>query len=294
MADHAQRMQRLRRSVEHTPIFSAPAQQPLRVSAAPPRAAANRSAVLTGDMQGRTRVAGGTTPGATKVTARRALWLLLSALLAASLMAGAWLLTRPGTLPISSVRIEGEFAHVTRDELQQAIAAAARGGLFNVDVTAIRRAAQTLPWVHHVTVRRVWPDGLRVSVTEQRAAAIWNDQGLLNDAGEPFYPVPASLPALPQLSGPDGSERLLLGHWRALQKILAPLKLDVTRLSMDERRALIATLGDNMELILGRDEIYARVTRFTRMYTTLARRGAMRRADLRYSNGLAVRWATTE
>ncbi len=276
MADRAQRMQRLRRSVEHTPIFSARASWPAEP--------VNEKLKIKSEKF--------LTVHSSLFTAFP--WLLLSTLLAASLMAGAWLLTRPGALPIHSVRIEGEFAHVTRDELQQAIAAAARGGLFNVDVTAIRRAAQTLPWVHHVTVRRVWPDGLRVSVTEQRAAAIWNDQGLLNDAGEPFYPVPASLPALPQLSGPDGSERLLLGHWRAMQKILAPLKLDVTRLAMDERRALIATLGDNMELILGRDEIYARVTRFTRMYTPLANHGAMRRADLRYSNGLAVRWATTE
>ncbi len=283
MADRAQRMQRLRRSVEHTPIFTERTAQH-RARASWPAAPVNEKLKIKSEKF--------LTVHSSLFTVF--LWPLLSALLAASLVAGAWYLTRPDTLPISSVRIEGEFAHVTRDELQQAIAAAARGGLFNVDVTAIRRAAQTLPWVHHVTVRRVWPDGLRVSVTEQRAAAIWNDQGLLNDAGEPFYPGPANLPALPQLSGPDGSERLLLGHWRAMQKILAPLKLDVTRLAMDERRALIATLGDNMELILGRDEIYARVTRFTRMYTTLARRGAMRRADLRYSNGLAVRWATTE
>lgn len=274
MADRAHRLQRLRRNVEHAPIFAG------RVTPQPLRAAPR------------------TTPPVVlpdKVAARRVLWLPLSALLAASFMAGAWYLTHPGMLPIRSVRIEGEFAHVTRDELRQAIAQAARGGLFSVDVGAIRRAAQTLPWVHHVTVRRVWPDGLRVSVTEQRAVAIWNDDALLNSEGAPFKPDAASFPpALPQLSGPDGSERLLLGHQRAVQKILAPLKLDVTRLAMDERRALSAVLDGNLELILGRDEIYARVTRFTRMYALLAKRGEMRRADLRYSNGMAVRWATTE
>ncbi len=283
MADRAQRLDRLRRSVEHAPVFPERAAQH-RARASWTAAPVNEKLKIKSEKF--------LTVHSSLFTVF--LWPLLSALLAASLVAGAWYLTRPDTLPIHSVRIEGEFAHVTRDELRHAITQAAGGGLFSVDLGAIRRAAQTLPWVHHVTVRRVWPDGLRVSVTEQRAAAIWNDQGLLNDAGEPFYPVPASLPALPQLSGPDGSEALLLGHWHAMQKILAPLKLDVTRLAMDERRALRATLGDNMELILGRDEIYARVMRFTRMYTTLAGRGAMRRADLRYSNGLAVRWATTE
>lgn len=268
------RLHRLRREMEHAPIFT-----PNRSGrAAPlPRAAANRSISAPAN-----------------ASTRRALWLALCALFAASLATGVWLLTRPGALPIRSVRIEGEFAHVTRDELQQTIAQAAQGGLLSVDVGAIRRAAQTLPWVHHVTVRRVWPDGLRVSVTEQRAAAIWNTHGLLNEDGVAFYPKQANRPALAQLNGPDGSERLLLGHLRAVQKMLHPLKLDVTRLTMDERRALNATLSSGTELILGRDEIYARVTRFTRMYPLLARRGAMRHADLRYSNGLAVRWADTD
>lgn len=279
MADRAQRLHRLRHNVEHAPIFAPnlpgrAAQRPMLASAVLPAAP------------------GRTPPG--KTTAQRALWLLLSALLAASFMAGAWYLTRPGVLPIRSVRIEGEFAHVTRDELQQAIAQAARGGLFSVDVGAIRRAAQTLPWVHHVTVRRVWPDGLRVSVTEQHAAAIWNDRGLLNEEGEAFYPGHASLPALPRIEGPDGSERLLLGHLRAMQKMLHPLKLDLLRLSLDERRALSVRLSNDLELILGREEVYARLNRFTRMYALLARRGALQRVDLRYSNGLAARWARAD
>jgi cell division protein FtsQ len=266
-------MQRLRRNAEHAPIFTPAlpgrgAAPPLRISAARP-----------------------VTP-VTGASTRRALRLVFSVLLAASLATGAWLLTRPGALPIRSVRIEGEFARVTRDELQQAIAEAASGDLFSVDMGAIQRAALALPWVHHVTVRRVWPDGLRVSVTEQRAAAIWNTRGLLNEDGVAFYPDQASLPALAELTGPPGSERLLLGHLRAVQKMLAPLKLEVTRLTLDERRALSAALDNGTELILGRDEIYARVTRFTRMYPLLAGRGAMQRADLRYSNGLAVRWAT--
>ncbi|MFP5344411.1 MAG: cell division protein FtsQ/DivIB [Gammaproteobacteria bacterium] len=275
MADRAQRLHRLRREMEHAPIF---ASNHSTRAAPPPRAAANRNV---------------SAPANTAI--RSALPLVLCALLAASLATGLWLLIRPGALPIRSVRIEGVFAHVTRDELQQAIAGAAQGGLFSIDVGAIRRAAQTLPWVHHVTVRRVWPDGLRVSVTEQRAAAKWNGDALLNSEGVPFKPAAASFPpALPLIEGPNGSERLLLGHQRAMQKMLAPLKLEVTRITMDERRALSAVLSNGTELILGRDEIYPRVTRFTRMYPLLARRGAMQRADLRYSNGLAVRWATTE
>ncbi len=63
-----------------------------------------------------------------------------------------------------------------------------RGGFFNLDVDAVRLALLGEPWVSEVTVKRIWPDALRVIVIEQIPVVRWGDSGLLNPAGEYFAP----------------------------------------------------------------------------------------------------------
>lgn len=211
----------------------------------------------------------------------------------------------PATLPIKSVRIEGRFTHVTAAELQQRLAGVAAGNFLSVNVEAIRHAAQTLPWVRTVTVRRVWPDTVRVEVTEQLAIASWGETGadpgavpgavqgtgLLNNSGALFTPDRTSFPdGLPEIRGPRGAHSALLAHYYAMNQALLPLRLRVTRLTQDERRAFHLRLDNGTELALGRADSYARLMRFVRAWPTLQARGLpVVAVDLRYSNGLAVR-----
>ena len=78
-----------------------------------------------------------------------------------------WLLD-PHTLPIKRVQISGQFRHLTSAQLQEAVSGTVVGGFFTVNVDAVMRAARTLPWVDTASVRRVWPDTLRLEVAEQR------------------------------------------------------------------------------------------------------------------------------
>ena len=76
-------------------------------------------------------------------------------------------------------------------------------GFFNLDVDAVRIALLAEPWVNDVTVKRIWPDSIHVTVIEQLPAARWKEKGLLNTAGQYFEPDAASIPSnLPLLSGP--------------------------------------------------------------------------------------------
>lgn len=222
---------------------------------------------------------------------------LLAALAGALVMK----LLDPATLPIKSVRIEGRFTHVSAAELQQKLAAVAAGNFLSVNVEAIRHAAQTLPWVRTVTVRRVWPDTVRVEVTEQMAIAHWSETGtdtgavqgvgLLNNSGELFTPERTSFPdGLPEIHGPRGAHSALLAHYYAMNQALLPLKLRVTRLTQDDRRAFQLLLNNGTELALGRADSYARLMRFVRAWPALQARGLpVVAVDLRYSNGFAVR-----
>jgi len=150
--------------------------------------------------------------------------------------------------------------------------------------------------VEMVTVRRVWPDTLKLRVVEQRAAARWGDKAVLNRQGLVFTPDAASIPKrLPQLSGPEELRRRVLEMYIAMTGTLAPIGRRVEQLQLDNRRAWLLKLDNGVELKLGRDEAIERLQRFVRVYPTVfaEREAELNAVDLRYSNGFAVRWDRT-
>lgn len=197
-------------------------------------------------------------------------------------------------MPVTAVRVDGEFKHQTRAQLHAAISAYAAGGFFSVDVDAVRRAALRLPWVATASVRRVWPDALQVVVTEHKPVARWGANALLNEQGRIFTPAVESFPpGLPQLAGPPGLETAVLEHMNRLNGALRPLHQYVQRMRLDERRAWSVTLNNGVELLLGREDIGERMQRYVDAYpAALAPHIAQLSAvDLRYTNGFAARWA---
>ena len=210
-----------------------------------------------------------------------------------------WLavLARDGDLtPIRRVTVEGELRYVARERLQAEVAARLDGGFFGVDLDAVRRAAEDLPWVEHVTVRRQWPDRLVVDVRERRAAARWAGGGLVDTGGVLFHPPhDAGMTDLPLLRGPAGSAGELLAFLRRLNDWLVPLGRSVAELGAERRGAFTVRLSGGTELVLGRlpeAEIKARLTRALPVLLAEARRRhqTVRRVDMRYPNGFAVTW----
>lgn len=210
------------------------------------------------------------------------------------LVFGALHMMNPMTLPIRHVEINGEFVHLAPRALQAVAENVVRGGFFNVNVETVRRAVLDEPWVREVTVRRVWPQSLSLQVQEQKAVARWGMDGLLNAEGALFKPDPATFPAgLPRLSGPAGTETLLLERYRYVQEIFAASQLRVESLTLSERRAWRLGLASGQEVVLGRTQFVDRVQRFAgAVQHELANRlDAVRVVDMRYTNGFAVQWA---
>lgn len=202
--------------------------------------------------------------------------------------------TDPRFMPVSAVRVEGEFKHQTRAQLHAAIADYAAGGFFSADADAVRRAALRLPWVASASVRRVWPDTLLVAVTEHRPLARWGANALLNEQGMVFVPPVESFPpGLPLLDGPPGQEGVVFARAAKINAMLQPLHQEVRRVVLDERRSWSATLNNGVELLLGREDVDERVQRYVVAYSSaLALHTApLAVVDLRYTNGFAARWA---
>lgn len=201
-------------------------------------------------------------------------------------------LNNPETLPIKMVRAQGTFSHVTETMLQAAVGKVS-GGYFNVDVNQVQQAVETLPWVVQASVRRVWPDTLAISVTEQQAMAYWTDEGLINIHGEVFSPDKLSYPKnLPYFAGPTGMNVMMTQHYEDARQHLKPLGLSVTKVLLDERRALVLELNHELELVLGKEQKAARLERFVRVYPKVLADKVSRiaRVDLRYPHGMTVEW----
>ena len=199
------------------------------------------------------------------------------------------------TVPVQSVRISGEFLHVSRSDIERAVEPLLASGLMSIDLDALRRAALAVPGVREVTARRVWPDSLEIWVVERVAVAHWGSGGYLEIDGTHFAPVGgASTDSLPVLSGPEGRQRRVLDLHIALARVLEPLGMRVDATELSPLGVLYATLDDGPRLVMrpaavDRDvEIYAR----TLARVMAGRLHEIERVDLRYPTGFAVRMKT--
>lgn len=222
--------------------------------------------------------------------------LLLGLLLPALVAGGGWLglhALDPERWPIRAVRIEGDLERVDRARLQEVVAPLASTGLLLVDVDAVRAAVERMPWVERAFVRRLWPDRLLLTVVEQQAVARWDATRLVNARGELFEVAAETQPEeLPELRGPEGQARRLLEQYRLLDGLLSRAERKVARVELDARRAWRLTLDSGLEVELGRQEIRTRLERLLGLLLgwDAERLAAAERVDLRYANGLAVRW----
>ena len=205
-------------------------------------------------------------------------------------------LANPLTLPIRKIRVQGALVHVNEAMLRNSVVDNVQGGYFNIDVASLRKTVEQLPWVKTSAVRRVWPDTVVISVVEQQPLATWAKGGLVNIHGELFEPeVSSQLKQLPMFSAPVGMQQSVTELYRDLSAQLTPLGMRIVGLQLDDRRAVQLQLHNGIQLVLGREERLARLQRFVNVYNkTLAHHTMrIRRVDLRYSNGMAVRWDNT-
>ena len=207
--------------------------------------------------------------------------------LACSLAAANWLL-RSSLFPVRVVEVSTPLEHVSREDLQAALAHSAAGNFFAARIDDVRAAAEQLPWVRRASVRRVWPDRLEVAIEEHVAFARWGSEGLVNTRGERF--AAASDTGLPLFIGPPGSEAEITRRYARFAEVLAPLGSPLERIVLSARHGWQLRLANGLQITLGRD-VDAADERLARFVEAYARGGNVRAevVDLRYPNGFAVR-----
>jgi len=203
-----------------------------------------------------------------------------------------------GHWPLTKLRATGEFERVDGALLRQTLLPYAQRGFFAVDLESAQNAVARLPWVEAAEVRKRWPDVLEVRVVEHRPFARWGKDRLLSEHGRLFPINGMDVPkALPQLGGPDARVMDVVALYNESRALFAPVGVDVRAIVLDPRGSWTLGLGngaalEGTEVVVGRTEARARLTRFVRLLPQLLTQNTQMlvRADLRYTNGFALSW----
>jgi cell division protein FtsQ len=197
--------------------------------------------------------------------------------------------------PVRAVQVAGSFQRVQPLDVERVVRAKLTGGFVTANLAELQDAIESLPWVDHARVQRRWPDGLRVEVTEQVAAARWGETGLLNTRGELFVREAKYIPPeLPKLAGPEGSEQRVADLYFQVYPKLFDVGLRITSLRLDDRGAWEMDLANGATVRFGRRQLQERVERFVKVGAPVVagRPNDIAYVDMRYSNGFSVGWRT--
>ena len=217
---------------------------------------------------------------------------LVASLLVALAAAALPIVQRLDGHTVNSVRVAGEFRHVSRYALETVVADQITKGFFEVDVEAVRAASRALPWVREASVRRVWPDSLHVAIVERQPVARWNDGTLMEADGSLFQPHgKAGELDLPKLAGPIQSEREVLAAHRRFSSVLGPLGGGIESLRLLERGGWRLLLANGTTLVLAEGQGASTLKRFARAAAKeiAEHLDQIEQVDLRYAGGFAVR-----
>lgn len=195
--------------------------------------------------------------------------------------------------PVRQLQVRATFQHVSAAQIRAAVTPALGAGFFAIDLDHVRDAVAALPWVARVEVGKHWPGALDITVEEIQPIAHWGADSLLDRDGRIFkVPDPGVVNGLPQFNAPDDRVADVMAFYRTAQTDFAPYSVRVAGVDLSARGSWTLMLSNGGYVVVGNDRPDQRLARFAAALPVLMRgRGdGFVYADLRYSNGFAVRW----
>jgi len=199
--------------------------------------------------------------------------------------------------PIDKLYVTGKVEHTLPSQIKLVAKENVSYGFFAVDLDKLRKALEQLRWVQNVSVRRVWPDALRIDIKEHTAVARWGQDYLINERGNLFIPDdPEQGENLPSLIGPPGMHRYLWGQYSELQSILNGTDLNIAQLVFDSRHAMRLKTTSGINIQLGRmtnvTDNFLELSLFAKAFRQklMEKESKIASIDLRYTNGFAIEW----
>jgi cell division protein FtsQ len=220
-----------------------------------------------------------------------------------------WLSQRP-VFALKQIQIEpvaGQtLKHISKPIVKQQVLENVQGNFFSVRLEDVKRGFESMPWVRHANVRRVWPNGLVVSIEEQKPFGTWggsDSHTLMNAQGELFAGRVSEISDdvhLIDFYGPADASQEVMSLYQKASAWFKPWGLEVKSLALTERYAWHVKLSNGMKVEFGRDEENSdknlteeRVARLFKYWPQVQEKWPNRvdAVDLRYANGFAVHLA---
>ena len=221
-----------------------------------------------------------------------------------------WLSQRP-VFALKQIQIEpvaGQtLKHINKAIVKRQVYETVQGNFFSVRLEEVKRGFESMPWVRHANVRRVWPNGLIVSIEEQKPFGTWGGSDshvLINNHGEIFAGRVSEISddiRLVDFYGPDDASKEVMSLYERSNNWFKPWGAEVVSLALTERYAWHIKLSNGMRVEFGRDEENSdktlteeRIARLFKYWPQVQEKWANRidAVDLRYPNGFAVHLAS--
>ncbi len=224
---------------------------------------------------------------------RLAGWVAALALLALPVVGvlEGWLAA--GRWPVRYLTLQAPFVHVRAAQVRAVVAPLLTRGFFAIDLDQVQRAVAALPWVASTQVRKRWPDTVTIRIAERTPWARWTEGRLIATDGTVFsVPDAAALGSLPQLAGPNARLADVIGFYRDAAAACAARGLHVAAVDLTGRGSYALTLAGGARISVGHEQPARRLARFLAVWPQLASAHpqGFEYADLRYTNGFAVKW----
>ncbi|PLA75161.1 hypothetical protein CYQ88_02750 [Hydrogenovibrio sp. SC-1] len=199
------------------------------------------------------------------------------------------------TSTLSKVQLKGSVEQVSQAQVQEVVEPYMGKSFWRVDLERLHADLVRMEWVYQAQVTRRWPNQLRVELIEQTPVARWQDEGLLNQLGEIFYPHQIDpFQQLVKLDGNPLNAASILQTLSDFQQQFSQLGWHIEKLSQQPDRSWQLDFLSGIRLLVDDTDQKSKIDRFMRAFakTDPALRKFAQVYDLRYSNGFVIKRAT--
>ena len=200
-------------------------------------------------------------------------------------------LHHPTTFPLTQFKVTTDADYVKPVLFRQVVEGDTHAGFFSFDIRALKRKLEKNQWVRAVSIRKVFPHTLSVDIKERRPVAYWNDNGMVDEQHQIFYPQHMPMLSLPRFRGDKERLMIIQQRYSELNPLFAKLNVSINQLSYSMTGGWVLQLSNGIELHCGNKDVGFRCQRFITAYPQLKQANKhMQSVDLRYPSGFAVRW----
>lgn len=194
--------------------------------------------------------------------------------------------------PVEKIVVNGDYRKIDMSGINRQLDEYIGKSFFAVNIRHIQTQIRQQPWIKNVSVKRVWPDSLFVSISKKQAVARWDDQHLLSKQAVIFKADVEKFKQLPRIHGYEGQTEELLDRYKQLKRSFLDQGIHIAELLEDSKGALTLMVNNQLKINLGSEDNNLKIKRLLAVYAKQIkpRLKQIKYIDFRYNNGFSIAW----